>query len=71
MRGLVRALRPLGRLAAPVLRPLGRLARLLPHARAASVLTAPWRVVTPTGVAAGVLLAACVAASWVLGWQEA
>ena len=71
MRGLVRALRPLGRLAAPVLRPLGRLARLLPHARAASVLTAPWRVVTPTGVAAGVLLAACVAAGWVLGWQEA
>ena len=60
MRGLVRALRP-----------LGRLARLLPHARAASVLTAPWRVVTPTGVAAGVLLAACVAAGWVLGWQEA
>ena len=51
--------------------PLGRLARLLPHARAASVLTAPWRGVTPTGVAAGVLLAACVAAGWVLGWQEA
>ena len=71
MCGLVRALRPLGRLAAPVLRPLGRLARLLPHARAASVLTAPWRVVTSTGVAAGVLLAACVAAGWVLGWQEA